>query len=275
MGFTAKTLCNHYGLLDMQERFVSYLPLSHVAANIMDIFMATQCLGTVYFANRDALKGTLVSTLKEAHPTVFFGVPRVWEKVQEKMIQVGKANTGFKKAFGSWAKKTGLEYNKAKLGGRNGAKLSFKIADKMVFSKVKEELGFGQTHSFFSAAAPISRDVLDYFMSLDIKILEIYGMSEISGPQTGNSYDKLKPGTIGKDLPGFHTKLDKEAPGVAEICPGQGSSACGAGTCSWGIWGLQRKLGKLLMVMVGITQEMLGQWMMKDSTPSLAGSRRF
>ena len=51
-------------------------------------------------------------------------------------IQVGKANTGFKKAFGSWAKKTGLEYNKAKLGGRNGAKLSFKIADKMVFSKV-------------------------------------------------------------------------------------------------------------------------------------------
>ena len=48
----------------MQERFVSYLPLSHVAANIMDIFMATQCLGTVYFANRDALKGTLVSILK-------------------------------------------------------------------------------------------------------------------------------------------------------------------------------------------------------------------
>ena len=54
----------------------------------MDLFMATQCLGTVYFANRDALKGTLVSTLKEALPTVFFGVPRVWEKVQEKMIQV-------------------------------------------------------------------------------------------------------------------------------------------------------------------------------------------
>ena len=58
----------------MEERFVSYLPLSHVAANIMDIFMVTQCLGTLYFANRDALKGTLVATLKEASPTVFFGV---------------------------------------------------------------------------------------------------------------------------------------------------------------------------------------------------------
>jgi len=220
--FTARTLVEHYGLQDMVERFVSYLPLSHVAANIMDIFMVTQCLGTLYFANRDALKGTLVSTLKEATPTVFFGVPRVWEKIREKMVQVGKANTGFKRAFGSWAKKTGLDYNKAKIGGRRGGRLSFKIAEKIVFSKVKEELGFGQTHSFFSAAAPISTEVLEYFMSLDIKILEIYGMSEISGPQTGNDYEYFRPGTIGKDLPGFHTKLDKEAAGVAEICPGAG-----------------------------------------------------
>jgi len=220
--FTASTLCTQYGLLDMQEKIVSYLPLSHVAANVMDIFMMTQCLGTIYFANRDALKGTLVATLKEAQPTIFFGVPRVWEKVQEKMIQVGKANTGFKKAFGSWAKKTGLEYNKARLGGRHGGKLSFKLADKIVFSKVKEELGFGQTHSFFSAAAPISMEVLDYFMSLDIKILEIYGMSEICGPQTGNDYDNYLPGSIGKDMIGFHSMLDRSAPGVSEICPGAG-----------------------------------------------------
>merc|ERR1712088_404673 len=107
--------------------------------------------------------------------------------------------------MGLWAKKTGLDYNKAKIGGKKSRGLSFKIADKMVYRKVKEELGFGQTHSFFSAAAPLSAEVLDYFMSLDIKILEIYGMSEISGPQTGNSYDKLKPGTIGKDLEGFHS----------------------------------------------------------------------
>ena len=107
---------------------MSYLPLSHVAANIMDIFMLTQCLGTLYFANRDALKGTLVATLKEASPTVFFGVPRVWEKVREKMVQVGKSNTGFKKAVGMWAKKTGLDYNKANIGGRKSrGSLSFKV----------------------------------------------------------------------------------------------------------------------------------------------------
>jgi len=222
--FTARTLVEHYGLQDMEETLISYLPLSHVAANIMDIFMTIQCLGTLYFASRDALKGSLVATLKEAQPTVFFGVPRVWEKVREKMVQVGKANTGIKKAVGLWAKKTGLDYNKAKIGGkgRRGRSISFKIADKMVYRKVKEELGFGQTHSFFSAAAPLSAEVLEYFMSLDIKILEIYGMSEISGPQTGNDYESFRPGSIGRDLPGFHTRLDRAAPGVSEVCPGAG-----------------------------------------------------
>ena len=57
---------------------------------------------------------------------------------------------------------------------------------------MKDVLGFGQTHSFFSAAAPLSQEVLDYFMSLDIKILEIYGMSEITGPQTGNDYENYR-----------------------------------------------------------------------------------
>ena len=111
----------------MEERFVSYLPLSHVAANIMDIFMVMQCLGTLYFANKDALKGTLVATLKEAQPTVFFGVPRVWEKIREKMVEIGKSNTGIKKAVGLWAKKTGLDFNKAKIGGKKPRGISFKV----------------------------------------------------------------------------------------------------------------------------------------------------
>ncbi|XP_023331008.1 long-chain-fatty-acid--CoA ligase ACSBG2 [Eurytemora carolleeae] len=223
--FTARTLVEHYGLTWGEERLVSYLPLSHVAANIMDLFMFTSCAGTIYFANRDALKGTLISTLKEAKPTIFFGVPRVWEKVREKMLLVGKANTGIKKAVGIWAKKTGLEHNKARLSGRKSAKLSYKLADKIVFSKIKDELGFSQTHSFFSAAAPLAQEVIDYFLSLNIRIWEIYGMSEISGPQTGNDNTNYRPGTIGKDLAGFHTKLDRNSAGVSEICP-EGGELC-------------------------------------------------
>lgn len=76
-------------------------------------------MATVYFADRDALKGTLVDTLKEALPTVFLGVPRVWEKIQEKMQEVGKANKGIKRQIGQWAKRTGTRHNQLILAGED------------------------------------------------------------------------------------------------------------------------------------------------------------
>lgn len=64
---------------------------------------------SVYFAQPDALKGSLVVTLKEVKPTVFLGVPRVWEKMQERMLEVGKSITGFKRTLADWAKDVGLK----------------------------------------------------------------------------------------------------------------------------------------------------------------------
>lgn len=69
-----------------EERFVSYLPLNHVAAQCMDIFLPMATAGQVFFADKNALKGTLVKTLKVAKPTRFVGVPRVFEKIQESII---------------------------------------------------------------------------------------------------------------------------------------------------------------------------------------------
>ena len=83
-----------------EERLVSFLPLSHVAANITDILVMLTCVGTVYFADRNALKGTLTQSLREAQPTIFLGVPRVWEKIYEKMVEVGRQNKGLKQQIG-------------------------------------------------------------------------------------------------------------------------------------------------------------------------------
>ena len=69
--FTAKVLCDTFQMKDNEERIVSYLPLSHVAANLTDVFVMITCSGTVYFADNNALKGTLTTTLKEALPTLF------------------------------------------------------------------------------------------------------------------------------------------------------------------------------------------------------------
>jgi long-chain-fatty-acid--CoA ligase ACSBG len=67
------------------EHIISYLPLSHIAALMVDVFFAINSNSTVYFADKMALKGSLLDTLQEIRPTIFFGVPRVWEKIQEGM----------------------------------------------------------------------------------------------------------------------------------------------------------------------------------------------
>lgn len=127
------------------EVVVSYLPLSHVAAQMFDMWMCASLGLTTYFADPDALKvgerpdlvvlrkpglfsgpeppcvpllqGSLVNTLKEARPTLFMGVPRVWEKMQEKMRAIGAKASPMRKAVADWAKSIGLQYNYSRMNG--------------------------------------------------------------------------------------------------------------------------------------------------------------
>lgn len=86
------------------EVMVSYLPLSHVAAQTVDIYTCCSLAACVYFADKDALKGTLVKSLQDARPTRFMGVPRVFEKFQERMVAVASSSGSIKKMLASWAK---------------------------------------------------------------------------------------------------------------------------------------------------------------------------
>ena len=104
-----------------RERIVSFLPLSHIAAQAIDIYAGLVCVGrrvvpgaehvhssTLYFARPDALKGSLKGTLVSVRPTIFFGVPRVWEKFAEALQAVGAKTTGVKKIISTWAKGAAL-----------------------------------------------------------------------------------------------------------------------------------------------------------------------
>ncbi|VTJ68649.1 Hypothetical predicted protein [Marmota monax] len=100
-----------------QEVVVSYLPLSHIAAQMMDMWVPIKIGAVIYFAESDALKGTLVHTLKEIKPTIFLGVPRIWEKMHDTIKEnLAKASSLRKKAF-TWAKDTGLKVNTKRMLG--------------------------------------------------------------------------------------------------------------------------------------------------------------
>lgn len=201
------------------ETLISYLPLSHIAAQMIDIFISINFATTVYFADKDALKGSLVKTLQEANPTRFVGVPRVYEKIHEKMMSVASQITGIKKLISSWAKNVTLQHWMEAIGGKDTQSLQYKIAKNFILSKVKALLGLSQCKTLFSAAAPMSSEIKAYFMSLDMPILEAFGMSESGGAHCISSIDQFNLTTIGRAMPGVDTLiLNKDENGHGEIC---------------------------------------------------------
>nr|XP_040146957.1 long-chain-fatty-acid--CoA ligase ACSBG2 [Ictidomys tridecemlineatus] len=171
-----------------QEVVVSYLPLSHIAAQMMDMWVPIKIGAVIYFAESDALKGTLVHTLKEIKPTIFLGVPRIWEKMHDTIKDnLAKASSLRKKAF-TWAKDTGLKVNTKRMLGKRDLPLGYHMAKALVYSRVRSSLGLERCRAFLSGAAPLPESTSEFFLSLDIPIGEIYGLSESSGPHSMSTH---------------------------------------------------------------------------------------
>ena len=162
------------------EQIVSYLPLSHIAEQVVSLHCPYTMGATVWFAES---LDKLGENLTEIRPTFFVGVPRVWEKIQAKMVAAGAANPPLKKKIAAWARKQGLAGGYAHQQGK-AMPFFYGLANKLVFSKVREKLGLDRCRIFVSTAAPISMDTLEFFLSLGIPLTEVYGMSECTGPAT-------------------------------------------------------------------------------------------
>jgi len=193
---------------EFQEVCISYLPLSHIAAQITDIWMPIMSGAVVWFARPDALKGTLTDTLKAARPTLMVGVPRVYEKIEEKLKSIGATVTGLKKRISTWAKAVALQGNRNKLEGKDPP-CGWTLAHFLVLKRVHKALGLDRAKLIFTAAAPISKQTLEYFQSLDIPLLELYGMSETSGALTMNRPDCCRITSIGPCIALNEARVDK------------------------------------------------------------------
>jgi len=192
------------------ECIVSYLPLSHVAEQAVSIHGPMMAGATTCFAeSMDALG----DNLREIRPHVFLGVPRVWEKIQAKMTAAGAQNSPLKKKIAAWARGLGLKSN---LAEQTGGKKSFlyPLAKKVVYDKVRQRLGLDRCRMQITAAAPIARDTLEFFLSLDIPLYEVYGMSECTGPATVSVPGNYRTGKAGFCLPGGEIKIAEDG----EIC---------------------------------------------------------
>lgn len=211
-----------------QERILSYLPLSHVAGMAIDILLPvkacadTNCWFTVFFARPYDLKvGSFGDRLRAVQPTYFLGVPRVWEKIAEKMKALGAKTKGLKLKIAKFAKDKGLEHARnCEMGGNGEYPPFYGIAEKLVLSKVAAALGMGKLKFGFTGAAPISVETLSYFGALGIQINEVYGMSECCGATTWSLDECFVWGSCGFQLPGTEVKaLKPTSDGSIVECP--------------------------------------------------------
>lgn len=199
------------------DRIISFLPLSHIAANAVDICGSIASGYTMYLADRNALRGTLAETMKKVRPTVFLGVPRVYEKIQEGMQRVGASSGRIKRAIADWAKDVGRRASTARDRG-SGLPLLYPVANALVFSNVHKALGLDECKMLINASAPMQSTTDEYFKSLNFRIVDLYGMSEATGPITFN-FPEYRPSTSGKLIGGVEVKIvDEIAPGEGELC---------------------------------------------------------
>ncbi|CAK7292685.1 Long-chain-fatty-acid--CoA ligase ACSBG2 [Vulpes lagopus] len=201
-----------------QEVLVSYLPLSYMSAQLFDMWISIFVAGALYFAQPDALRGSLVDTLQEVKPTTFHGVPWVWDRLLDSLKTNQLASSPFRRRIDKWAMWLGLRTNKRRILGQLHPPLCFSLAKKLTFNQARKSLGLHHCRQFFNLGLGLPRATMDYFLSLNMPIFELYGLSESTGIHTLSRQQDFRLMSCGKSLPSTHTKMQSEdEEGIGDI----------------------------------------------------------
>ena len=186
---------------------LSYLPLSHIAEQTFSIHAHITAGYQLYFVES---LDKLPDNLKEVQPTVFFGVPRIWEKFYAGITEKLKQAPPARRFIAETAMRIGRAYTAEKNAGRTPPALlsvAHAVADRLVYSKLKPAIGLGRARFCVSGAAPITPAVLAFFGGLDVIVHEVYGQSEDTGPTSITQPGNNKVGTVGPPIPGVEVRF--------------------------------------------------------------------
>jgi long-chain acyl-CoA synthetase len=182
-----------FGFGTKEEVSVSFLPLSHVTARHVDFALLHRGVVLAYCPDL----AQLAKVLAEVQPDIFIGVPRVYEKIRQQVIL--KTAGLPRSAVYRWALSVGRAHRAETLAGTRPAALSWKLADRLVFSKVRAGMG-GKAEEFISGGAPLGRELTEWYADIGISIHEGYGLTETSPVIAVNTPQAHKLGTVGKPL---------------------------------------------------------------------------
>ena len=197
-------LCSLLGFgIQPGDSSVSFLPLSHVTARHVDLTMLYHGVTLAYCPFMEHLPQTLL----EVRPTICVSVPRVYEKIYAKTEMSTRAFP--KHAIYRWALSVGRANKPAILAGKTPTSATWKLANKLVFSKLREGLG-GRVRTFISGGAPLGRELAEWFATVGIRIHEGYGLTETSPVIAVNTPVNHRIGTVGKILPNLEVRIAED-----------------------------------------------------------------
>lgn len=188
--------------------FLSFLPLCHIFERMAGYYTAFSSGGTICYA--ESIE-TVAQNLVEVKPTIMTTVPRLFERIYSKIIKNVENQPVKKQKIFWWAIETGRAYAKAKKSKSIPITLSVKhkLADKLVFKKLREKTG-GNLRFFISGGAALPRELGEFFEAVGILIIEGYGLTESSPVIAANRIDAYKFGTVGKPMPGVQIKIAED-----------------------------------------------------------------
>jgi long-chain acyl-CoA synthetase len=182
---------------------VSFLPLCHITARHVDFSMLYHGVTLAYCSFIEQLPATLL----EVRPSIFVAVPRVYEKIY---AQAQHKARGFpKRAVMDWALSVGRAHKPEILAGRTPTSLTWKLANKLVFAKLREGIG-GRAEFFISGGAPLGRDLAEWYAAAGIRIHEGYGLTETSPVIAVNTPLNHRIGSVGKILPNLEVRIAED-----------------------------------------------------------------
>ncbi|MBC8180717.1 long-chain fatty acid--CoA ligase [candidate division KSB1 bacterium] len=189
------------------DEVLSFLPLCHIFERLFSVFVH---IGNGYVVNFVENLETVSDNVREVSPTVGYAVPRIWEKYSSFIFIKMSDATWFKKSMFYLAQKISKKYTLAKLKSEPISfflAFGYRIVYFIVFRKLKERLGFERIRIAYSGAAPISPDVLIFFQSIGMNLVEGYGQTEGTGVTSVSRMGEAKIGTVGKPIPGVEVKI--------------------------------------------------------------------
>ena len=192
------------------RRVLSYLPLSHIAEQVLSLHGPLLLGAQVFFADST---DSVPQNLKEVRPTFFFGVPRVWEKFKARAEEGFRAQPPLRQKVLAWARGVATQYHTLALRHEKvplPLEAQYQVARRLVFAPLHERIGFDQVEYFSVGAAPIGREVLDFFASIDIVVREVWGMSELTGPATLNTVEATRLGSVGRPMVGVEVRIAED-----------------------------------------------------------------